>query len=189
MINFSSLTDPKVFCCLLLSAMKLQASTHCLISGAAWAKLLYKLAVLVTSILSTRWHSKNKTKNHNKKNMLLWGTTQDEEGDHNREELPMDRVRPCLSLCLSNIISLRGCFRTYSSALCIRPKELRRRSLMPFTSVVASLSSTSGGMHRKRGTASRNTWRKYRVLKKIEGNARSSAGGQEAPHKAGQKAL
>lgn len=58
MINFSSLTDPIVFCCLLLSAMKLQASTHCLISGAAWAKLLYKLAVLVTSILSTRWYKK-----------------------------------------------------------------------------------------------------------------------------------
>lgn len=50
----SSLTDPIVFCCLLLSAIKLQASTHCLISGAAWAKLLYRLAVLVTSILSTR---------------------------------------------------------------------------------------------------------------------------------------
>lgn len=164
MNNFSSLTDPKVFCCLLLSAMKLQASTHCLISGAAWAKLLYKLAVLVTSILSTRWHRDN----HNKKSMLRWGTAQDEEGDLNKEELPMDRVRPCLSLCLSNIISLRGCFRTYSSALCIRPKELRRRSLMPFTSVVASLSSTSGGMHRKRGTASRNTWRKYRVLKNRE---------------------
>lgn len=48
-----------MFCCLLLSAMKLQASTHCLISGAAWAKLLYKLAVLVTSILSTRWHRDN----------------------------------------------------------------------------------------------------------------------------------
>lgn len=43
-----------MFCCLLLSAIKLQASTHCLISGAAWAKLLYRLAVLVTSILSTR---------------------------------------------------------------------------------------------------------------------------------------
>lgn len=43
-----------MFCCLLLSAIKLQASTHCLISGAAWARLLYRLAVLVTSILSTR---------------------------------------------------------------------------------------------------------------------------------------
>lgn len=166
MINFSSLTDPIVFCCLLLSAMKLQASTHCLISGAAWAKLLYKLAVLVTSILSTRWHRDNDSNTN--KSMLQWGTTQNEGGDHNKEELPMDRVRPCLSLCLSNIISLRGCFRTYSSALCIRPKELRRRSRMPFTSVVASLSSTSGGMHRKRGTTSRNTWRKYRVLKNRE---------------------
>lgn len=67
MINFSSLTDPIVFCCLLLSAMKLQASTHCLISGAAWAKLLYKLAVLVTSILSTRWHRDNHNNNKKKK--------------------------------------------------------------------------------------------------------------------------
>lgn len=91
--------------------------------------------------------------------------TQTEEGDHKTDGLPMERVRPCLSLCLSNIISLRGCFRTYSSALCIRPKELRRRSLMPFTTVVASLSSTSGGMQRKRGTISRNTCRKYSVIK------------------------
>lgn len=43
-----------LFCCLVLSAMKLQASTHCLISGAAWAKLLYRLAVLLMSMLSTR---------------------------------------------------------------------------------------------------------------------------------------
>lgn len=48
-----TLTDPMLFCCLVLSAMKLQASTHCLISGAAWAKLLYRLAVLLTSILFT----------------------------------------------------------------------------------------------------------------------------------------
>lgn len=52
--NKETLTEPMVFCCLVLSAMKLQASTHCLISGAAWAKLLYRLAVLLTSILSTR---------------------------------------------------------------------------------------------------------------------------------------
>ena len=48
-----TLTDPMSFCCLLLSAMKLQASTHCLISGAALAKLLYRLAVLLTSIGSS----------------------------------------------------------------------------------------------------------------------------------------
>lgn len=71
--------------------------------------------------------------------------------------LPIDRVRPCLSLCLSNIISLRGCFSTYSSALCMRPKELRRLSLTPLTSVVTSLSSTNGDMPRKRGTISKNT--------------------------------
>lgn len=71
--------------------------------------------------------------------------------------LLIDLVRPCLSLCLSNIISLRGCFSTYSSARCMRPKELRRRSLTPLTSVVTSLSSTSGDMPRKRGTISRNT--------------------------------
>lgn len=68
----------------------------------------------------------------------------------------MDRVRPCLSLCLSNIISLRGCLSTYSSALCMRPKELRRRSLTPFISVVSSLSSKSGDMPKRRGTVSRN---------------------------------
>lgn len=72
--------------------------------------------------------------------------------------LPMDRVRPCLSLCLSNIISLRGCFNTYSSALCMRPKELRRRSLTPLTSVVMSLSSTRGAMPRKRGTMTRKIY-------------------------------
>ncbi|XP_074527913.1 glycolipid transfer protein domain-containing protein 2 [Halichoeres trimaculatus] len=76
----------------------------------------------------------------------------------------MDPLRTCLSLCLSNIISLRGCFKTYSSALCMRPKELRRRSLTPFISVVTSLSSTRGDMPRKRGTISRNNYRKQSSL-------------------------
>lgn len=134
------------------------------------------------------WHSDNNR-------VVLGGGLQwlaeAEEGDCKTDGLPTERVRPCLSLCLSNIISLRGCFRTYSSALCIRPKELRRRSLTPFTTVVASLSSTSGGMHRKRGTVSRNTCRKYGgikieiLLQSIKRTIISSGVGQDSLHKGG----
>lgn len=147
------LTDPMMFLCLVLSAMKLQASTHCLISGAAWAKLLYRLAVPLTSMLSTERQERKmfREKKLQRRREL-------------KDVLPMERVRPCLSLCLSNIISLRGCFITYSSARCIRPKELRRRSRTPLTSVVTSLSSTSGDRPRKRGTISRNTLVETRVL-------------------------
>lgn len=35
-----TLTDPMSFCCLVDSAMKLQASTHSFISGAVFARLL-----------------------------------------------------------------------------------------------------------------------------------------------------
>ncbi|KAG7280236.1 hypothetical protein CRUP_037597 [Coryphaenoides rupestris] len=41
---------------------------------------------------------------------------------------------------------------TYSSARCIRPKELRRRSRMPFIAACTSVSSTRGAMPRNRGT-------------------------------------
>lgn len=95
MINFSSLTDPIVFCCLLLSAMKLQASTHCLISGAAWAKLLYKLAVLVTSILSTRWHRDITT---TKKHVTAWNNT--ERGRRSQQRRATDGLRQTVPLPL-----------------------------------------------------------------------------------------
>lgn len=69
--------------------------------------------------------------------------------------LPIVRMSPCLSLCLSNIISLRGVFSTYSSALCISPNELRLLSLISCAPPPGSSSSRNEAMPRKRGTTSR----------------------------------
>lgn len=162
------LTFWKLFCCLAVSAICLQETTHFFTSGEAFARLIPSCSGVPPSSPSSVC-----------KYSCIHSCTRSLFSDgivlkHSRSFSSTDFISPFLSLSLENMSSDRAVFIAYSSALVMSVMELRRRQgtrNIPFPSVakvsrfwisdVLSLFGVQGRIliFSKRGRIFKRTWR------------------------------